>query len=98
MIDPLNVKKIGPVRLQPEMTGERQVKTEGGATGVRASSDSAQPQLLSLASEAASEGAPVDRSRAGELSEAIGNGNYKVEPSRIAAAMLDFALAGKDRS
>jgi negative regulator of flagellin synthesis FlgM len=49
------------------------------------------PKLVSLASELAEQGPPVDFAKIAQVRQAIALGTYRVEPEKIAEGMLRFA-------
>lgn len=53
-------------------------------------------EAQSPAARMAAEGAPVDAARIAEIKAAIANGDYPVDPEKIAEKMIDLDLPGKD--
>jgi flagellar biosynthesis anti-sigma factor FlgM len=48
------------------------------------------PKLVSLASELASQGPPVDFAKIAQVQQAIALGTYRINPDKIADAMMRF--------
>jgi negative regulator of flagellin synthesis FlgM len=48
------------------------------------------------AARMAAQGAPVDAARIAEIKVAIANGDYPVDPEKIAEKMMDLDLPGKE--
>ena len=61
---------------------------DGGASGVT--------ETQSPAARMAAQGAPVDAARIVEIKAAIANGDYPVDPEKIAEKMIDLDLPGKE--
>lgn len=53
-------------------------------------------ETQSPAARMAAEGAPVDAARIAEIKAAIANGDYPVDPMKIAEKMIDLDLPGKE--
>jgi flagellar biosynthesis anti-sigma factor FlgM len=49
------------------------------------------PKLVSLASTLAEQGPPVDFAKIAQVRQAIAEGSYRVNPDKIAGAMMRFA-------
>ena len=95
MVDSVSsgLAKAAPRRLPPTP-----VTKEGGTlpnpASVKIENIKSLPKLLSLASELASQGPPVDYAKIARLRQAIALGTYRVRPEAIADALLRFG--GKD--
>jgi flagellar biosynthesis anti-sigma factor FlgM len=48
------------------------------------------PKLVQMASALAQQGTPIDYAKIAQIRHAIANGDYKIDTSRIADAMLRF--------
>jgi negative regulator of flagellin synthesis FlgM len=58
--------------------------------GVKIENIKSLPKLISLASELASQGPPIDHAKIARIREAIALGTYRVQPEAIANAILGF--------
>lgn len=68
----------------------------GSAAPVKPATEAvAPPRLLSMSSELAEQGPPVDVSRIATLRNAIADGSYHVDADKIANAMLRFHAGGE---
>ena len=100
MIDGIAGRPAGLGGPSPRL--EASVPEAGGAARPAEAAAPQAPQraeLSPLATEARdAANAPIDKARVAELREAIANGNYKVDPERIAAKMveLDLGWSAKD--
>ncbi len=92
MVDSVSsgLAKAAPRRLPPTKEGV----TLPTLASVKIENIRSLPKLLSLASELASQGPPVDYAKIARVKEAIILGTYRVRPEAIADAILRFG--GKD--
>lgn len=71
-------------------------KSQGAASAGLDGGASEASETQSPAARMAAEGAPVDAARIAEIKAAIANGDYPVDPEKIAEKMLDLDLPGKE--
>jgi negative regulator of flagellin synthesis FlgM len=88
MVDPVGFGPARPVQGRTNATTNAPPKVpRNDAALVHAPS---LPKLLSLATELAQQGPPVDAAKITQIRNAIAMGDYRVDPSLIADAMISY--------
>jgi negative regulator of flagellin synthesis FlgM len=90
MIDPV---PTGPVSrtssTAPSTDAKRRIATLTPAPEAVGASANL-PRLVTLAADLARQGPPVDYARIAQIRQAIAEGSYKIDPAKIAAAIVTF--------
>lgn len=89
MVDPFHIQRIGPLSGATRADARKEVAPRNQeAAAPKPSARPNLPQLLSLATELARQGPPVDHVRIAQIKAAIASGYYEVDVNRIAASIL----------
>jgi negative regulator of flagellin synthesis FlgM len=75
------------IELRGESVGKSEPAAKIDQTGPQASGS-----VTTLASEIASQGAPIDSAKVASIRDQIANGTYKIDPQAIAARMIETDL------
>src|SRR3546814_5992138 len=92
------VESIGQAR-PSGLNGVKLREAGKGQAGSSIGLDGTAPKIghaQSPESRMAAEGAPVDMDRVAAIKAAIANGNYPVDPDKIAARMMNLDFPGKE--
>jgi flagellar biosynthesis anti-sigma factor FlgM len=95
MADSVSIKPAKPSLLLDSQYVRKASDTEQNLTANPAQTASL-PKLVQMASVLAQQGTPIDYAKIAQIRHAIANGDYKIDTSRIADAMLRFHTL-KDR-
>lgn len=94
MVDPVTLWSMRPVSRSVKDDGARATRTETTPTRGTPAGHSL-PKLVSLASDLAKAGPPVDHAKIAHLRQAIAQGEYSVDVDRLAHAMAGFFKAAE---
>ena len=93
MVDPVTLWPVRPVSRSVKDDGARATRSE--ATPAHAIGTGANlPKLVSLASDLAKAGPPVDYAKIAQVRQAIAQGEYAIDVDSIAHSMVGFFGAG----
>ena len=94
MIDPIGMKKIEAVRMQPRSAADQPAQPAPVQSTSQPGVDTADARMLAIAADAARGDAPIDQDKVEQLRAKIADGSYSLNPKALANAMLGFASEG----